>query len=440
MFANVGYWNKSYLKSSFEAAQDCQWFQALKERIANDFGMEGCSDREIWDSIPEQLESWRLKGGLAKASRWFSWNEGAAVHLKEWHSSLMLLSWYFPTDLDTDGQSGLLGLKGCLTQMYWEDAHIIFRVQYGMWSWYSQQIHDVKSPEHAITESLEMVESWMSHQSLQTLAESWSAQTWADVERFVPDQEAFIARVNTYALGCLMNRCATLSKFSAPPETWVGLLDPQQAQVTRMRLLKEYRWFQSLRCSMAPFAAELASDIETVFDLPCRHLCHLCHFDFGAAQELAKLLIGGFADSKVVEDIHQACRVATNPGSNKKLSGATLQLVCQFSEVLDKRGIVHPAALTREEFLDKWPDARDDFNCRQEFKSSSHSLPARYSEILTKKMWRTVSEDWLRTSYGAWQWMIQYCGQRLADQGVRLEAREVTKMTKMMCSKCFCVS
>jgi hypothetical protein len=191
---------------------------------------------------------------------------------------------------------------------------------------------------------------------------------------------------------------------------------------------------------MAPFAAELASDIETVFDLPCRHLCHLCHFDFGAAQELAKLLIGGFADSKVVEDIHQACRVATNPGSNKKLSGATLQLVCQFSEVLDKRGIVHPAALTREEFLDKWPDARDDFNCRQEFKSSSHSLPARYSEILTKKMWRTVSEDWLRTSYGAWQWMIQYCGQRLADQGVRLEAREVTKMTKMMCSKCFCVS
>ncbi|CAL1171535.1 unnamed protein product [Cladocopium goreaui] len=410
------------LEAFFESNSfDCQWFQALKERIANDFGMEGCSDREIWDSIPEQLESWRLKGGLAKASRWFSWNEGAAVHLKEWHSSLMLLSWYFPTDLDTDGQSGLLGLKGCLTQMYWEDAHIIFRVQYGMWSWYSQQIHDVKSPEHAIIESLEMVESWMSHQSLQTLAESWSAQTWADVERFVPDQEAFIARVNTYALGCLMNRCATLSKFSAPPETWVGLLDPQQAQVTRMRLLKEYRWFQSLRCSMAPFAAELASDIETVFDLPCRHLCHLCHFDFGAAQELAKLLIGGFADSKVVEDIHQACRVATNPGSNKKLSGATLQLVCQFSEVLDKRGIVHPAALTREEFLDKWPDARDDFNCRQEFKSSSHSLPARYSEILTKKMWRTVSEDWLRTSYGAWQWMIQYCGQRLADQGVRLE-------------------
>jgi hypothetical protein len=83
LFANVGYWNKSYLKSSFEAAQDCQWFQALKERIANDFGMKGCSDREIWDSIPEQLESWRLKGGLAKSSRWFSWNEQAAVHLKE---------------------------------------------------------------------------------------------------------------------------------------------------------------------------------------------------------------------------------------------------------------------------------------------------------------------------------------------------------------------
>lgn len=351
----------------------------------------------------------------------------------------MLLEWYFPSDL-APGESGLKALKGCLKQNFWEDAHIIFRVQHGMWSWYSQQIHDVKNPEQAITESLGMVESWMSHQSLQALAESWSAQTWADVERFVSDQDAFFAKVNDYALACLMNRCATLAKFSAPPETWVGLLDPQQSQVTRMRLLKEYRWYQSLRCSMAPFAAELASDIETVFDLPCRHLCHLCHlcqFNFGAAKELAKLLIGGFADSKVVEDVRQACRVATNPGSNKKLSGATLQLICQFSEVLEKRGIPHPAALRREEFLDQWPDARDDFNCHQEFTSSTHRLPAHFSQILTKKVWRTINEDWLRTSYGAWQWMSRYCGQRLADQGVRLEAREVTKMTKMMANVFF---
>ena len=101
-----------------------------------------------------------------------------------------------------------------------------------------------------------------------------------------------------------------------------------------------------MQCSRAPFAAELARDIGTVFDLPCRHVCHLAHFDLGAAQQLANLLTGGFADSKVVEDVCQACRGATNPGSNKKLSGATLQLVCRFSEVLEKRGIIHPASLT----------------------------------------------------------------------------------------------
>lgn len=174
--------------------------------------MEGCSDKGIWDSIPEKLESWRLKGRLAKPSRWFSRNEKASIYLKEWHSSLKLLQWYFPSDVDPS------------EQRYWEDANIIFRVQYGMWSWYPQQIiHDVKSPEHSIVESLAMVESWMGHESLQATAESCRALTWADIERFVLDQEDLIARVNAYALGCLMNRCATLSKFSAPPETWVGL-------------------------------------------------------------------------------------------------------------------------------------------------------------------------------------------------------------------------
>lgn len=151
------------------------------------------------------------------------------------------------------------------------------------------------------------------------------------------------------------------------------------------------------------------------------HSCHLCQFDIDSALRLAKLLIGGFADSKVVEDTHQACRVAVNPGASQKLSGASLQLMCQMSDVLEKRGIQHPTQLSREVFLDKFPDTKDDFNCRTEFKVSAHHLDPCYSQILTKKTRRTVSEDTLRVAYGGRRWLLSYCG-GLAERGVHIEA------------------
>lgn len=191
---------------------------------------------------------------------------------------------------------------------------------------------------------------------------------------------------------------------------------------TRLKLLNEFQWFTSLQCARAPFAQELANDIGMAFDLPSRYMCLLSHFDLASAISLQTLLVGGFADSKIVEDVHQACRVAVNPAANKRISGASLQLVCQLSGVLEARNLNHPAALTEQQFLDKWPAVSDNFNCKKEFRSSTHSLPKRYSEILCRKKWCALGEDALRAAYGGWQWMLHYCQNQLFQHGISLQA------------------
>lgn len=386
--------------------------------------MVGASDQEVWEAIPSKLQSFRLKGGVAKSSRWFSWNEQCAFHLPEYHACKMMFDWYFPGDTNAS-DSGLKALKGCLTPDVWEDAHIIYRVQLPMWNYFSEQIHDIKHPQQKIAECMDMVnEAWMQHPHLQGLAGTFNAVTWADLVPWVEDTGNFIHRAMTYASSCLSNRCQTMAKFSAPPECWVGLLESDRNVVyaTRLKLLNEFQWFTSLQCARAPFAQELANDIGMAFDLPSRYMCLLSHFDLASAISLQTLLVGGFADSKIVEDVHQACRVAVNPAANKRISGASLQLVCQLSGVLEARNLNHPAALTEQQFLDKWPAVSDNFNCKKEFRSSTHSLPKRYSEILCRKKWCALGEDALRAAYGGWQWMLHYCQNQLFQHGISLQA------------------
>ena len=81
-----------------------------KHRIALDFNMVGASDREVWEAIPSKLQSFRLKGGVAKSGRWFSWNEQCAFHLPEYHACKMMFDWYFPGDTNAS-DSGLVSGK-----------------------------------------------------------------------------------------------------------------------------------------------------------------------------------------------------------------------------------------------------------------------------------------------------------------------------------------
>ena len=130
---------------------------------------------------------------------------------------------------------------------------------------------------------------------------------------------------------------------------------------------------------------------------------------------------GGFADSKIVEDIHQRLRNAANTKANEKLNGSAIQTILQGSEVLESRGIPHPCALSKEDFLTLWSSTRDDFKPRVDFNASRHRLPKEHSRILGGKTWPTVSEETLTRSAAGWAWLRRYLDTRLSDHGFQIQ-------------------
>ena len=111
--------------------------------------MVGASDHDLWRALPEKMTSWRIKGSCTEPSRWFSWNEAAAVNLSEFTASRMVLEWYLGSD--SKEAAGLkLSYLGH-SRVTWENAHVIARLQEPCWDYYSRQLHEIKTVEDSLT-------------------------------------------------------------------------------------------------------------------------------------------------------------------------------------------------------------------------------------------------------------------------------------------------
>eukprot|EP00438_Fugacium_kawagutii_P006295 Skav229327 [mRNA] locus=scaffold2598:18229:18771:+ [translate_table: standard] len=83
---------------------DSDIFLKYMPALIADFGLPAdVSPEEVWSRVAE-LSSWNRKETLVKKSRWFSWNDAAEIHMKEFHASRMLLEWY-GDEIDPEDQS-----------------------------------------------------------------------------------------------------------------------------------------------------------------------------------------------------------------------------------------------------------------------------------------------------------------------------------------------
>eukprot|EP00438_Fugacium_kawagutii_P003396 Skav225500 [mRNA] locus=scaffold1721:99299:106847:+ [translate_table: standard] len=412
---------------------ESELFQKYKFRIACDFQMPNASDQELFDAIEERLTSWRIKGGLAKKSRWFSWNEQAASGLQEFWTSRMILEFYLgpgcgvPEDVSSDRSfasrfkegSGLKVLYYCFSEDCYRDAWSIFLIQSPLWQYYSEQLHFVKSPDDGLAEVLRLSTEWQSDKHLIELAKIVGANNFSNLSWLVEDltgqaeQNDFADKFFGYLLHCLGQRCATLTKHATPPFSWANALSSerelQQAAVNKMRL--DWRRLLLLECSAAHSADQLAEDLRVTLGTPERLLAQVLEsVSWNAsrapqAMELLKLLVGGFADSKIVEDCHQKLRTATNTKANEQLRGSTVQSVLEASDVFEKRHIPHHCHFnSRDDFVSLWGSTAVDFKPRVDFKAGLHRLPKEFSAILGPKTWHTISEIELEKSAAAWAW------------------------------------
>ena len=397
------------------------------------------SDNDLWEMIPEFLLSWSRKGGVAKTSRWFSWNEEASVRLQEWAAARMIYEWYFAAESPPDPDelpavlkfSQYSGLKMCYLShswWHWQNAHIILIVQKSCHEWYSHQTHFIKSPEDGLADLLHSIDNWSQDSSLQGLAQCMSnCGLFDSIASVSPNADEMADIIGHYCTQCLGNRCGSFAeKFCSPPCCYVGILsddvDKQQEALSLMK--SDWVSLKALEASDAGAAQELARDLLVTFDAPIRFMvqvfeAHSWRINPEGVQ-LLELLAGGFPDTKVIEDIHQSLRVATGPKAAKRLSGTCVQEVVQNSQSLESRNIAHPCQVDEALFLDLWHRTQPKFSCK-DLKVSKNSLPRVFTKILGQKTWPTISEVELEKSAAAWVFLRHYVNDKLADQCVRLQ-------------------
>ena len=400
--------------------------------------MVGASDRELWEAMPIKMESWVRKGEMVKSSRWFSWNECMAKLLPEWTCARMLLHWYHQ-DLDEQAPDSRRGISwsqaGGLKLVFlchgyhnWELSQILLRVQEPLHQWYSHEVHFVKTPPQGFECLLDLVTSdaWMQDWTLRGICECLHSG-FNDMSEWVEDLESFAMEAGKYALAVLGNRCSSLAaKCASPPESYIGLFNGREHQAMDLMKSDWSRLVALEKCSVS-VRDQLVTDLNLTFDATVRLCVQVFEaegFDQHCAEgrDLLYFLCANFADTKLIEDVHQKLRNSASNKSNDHLSASCIQEIIVNSMALEERQIDHPAAITRAEFIRVWHTLSADFKASQ-FKSKSHKLPPEFGNILGKKVWPTYSEVDFTFSSAAWAFFRYYCDHQLASHGISLEVR-----------------
>ena len=417
--------------------------------IGEDFGLptRTVEDQKlIFDSLGEILQSFVVKGPLPKASRWFSWHEAAEFNLKEFHGSKMLYEYYFGESDDfvltstfQAARKNLGGLKlayKCLCHpLCFEIAHLLLEIQRPCWSWYTEQIKDVKTMAQQLQFCIKMALGWNSDWHLQEIAsftgDSLQKLQWI-ADRCV-DQQDLAERTFKHSAKLLTERAASLSRHGAPPFCYAELLttEDNSDQIRRDTmddvLKNDWQLLMALEMAHLKSAQDLVKDMRLTFDAVCRLMCHYFetsgyNIEDGNGLALLKLMIGTLPDSKIVEDIHKSVRIhQKKAGSNQRMTKACIQSLVQNTKVIEERGWNHTPAITKEFFLERWSTTSDSFKANYLCNPSRHKLDPLFSMIMGRKNWATMSEPTLTNSAAAWAWARHYQQNQLKVMNVRLQ-------------------
>ena len=98
-------------------------------------------------------------------------------------------------------------------------------------------------------------------------------------------------------------------------------------------------------------------------------------------------------------------RDAKSKSVSSKQKAARIQEQIVHSDTIEHREIRHPAAIDKEAFLEQFPIQKSTYAVRRHI-SLRHRLSKKWSKLMGRKVWRTMSEITLRQSAAAWQWLI----------------------------------
>ena len=167
-----------------------------------DFTLRTNDDMELlFSSLATQLDSYRIKKGVVKSGRWFSWHNGCESQYHEFWATRMLLSFVYPNETDPDqnqksfkemrsGGDSVRGLRLVLQCCSWKTWYGITAIKLAdqpLWTYYSESVKTVKDAAQGFQRTL-----------------LWSGDGWMNAEQFsqllqVLVQEEEFEKVRAYA-------------------------------------------------------------------------------------------------------------------------------------------------------------------------------------------------------------------------------------------------
>ena len=411
------------------------------------------------------LETWRLKKSVVKGSRWFSWHQACCEHYEEFFATRMLLTWAYPhekspdeggskmiKDLRKDDLGGLKLALQCLSWKSWYGITILKLADASLWEWYSNTVKMVKNPTQGLERCLESsVAGWMIDGQFQGLVGALLQEASFEKVRiygalsvqFLGEEgaetelQSFVETFWHYVIELMGHRSRTMSKFSVGPEAYAKLLgnDGAAAADARRLMLSDWKCLWGMESSVNRDPQELAADLRDAISKPLRLAMQLQETNRPEeAREILQTLLIRLPDSKLVEDLHQRLRTEAKANAQQSLRPRELQGLIQTSNALESRNILHPARLTRDVFMEQWKTTKTDYNFKKSFDSGTVKLPEFFSRMMAPKKWRTLSEETLSFSSGAWAWVREYVSKNLKEQGVVVKETWLRFYTVI----CFC--
>lgn len=255
-----------------ETPDSLPMFLDVWETIRKELKLPESATRDhVWSAL-SSLPTFRNKQTLPKLGRWFSWNQSCEENLCQWTSLKLVLAYqYEGQGLDPDDayQKRLLqslaretgaedasngsmrkqfskmkeklggGLKLCyhlMSDKLLQMTNIISVCTRPVWSWYTLQVQTCKNAADQVENLLRLSAGWQKEFHLRELAAVHGALTRSQEQH---DQvqgllleskfDDTVEKISELSGHLLKHRAWSLSKSSAPPDCYVGLLSGNEA-------------------------------------------------------------------------------------------------------------------------------------------------------------------------------------------------------------------
>ena len=291
-------------------------------------------------------------------------------------------------------------------------ARILYIVTKGCWTWYSSQVKSVQTPGDAIKDLVAIIQrGWGNDPHLSETVRLSLQDAENLVYMGVEEGASVIAsRLFTLTVALVSHRGWSMThRCHGPPECYVGILPlaatqglcKAEAASTMRRHWQRLLKLEQRRLTYGP-AKQLWNDISVARNSAIRAMYCLFERDQFRPNStdgchLLRGLLEVLPDNKIVEDSHNVIRADSTRCKSDKRNVTRIQDV-------NFRRVPHLARVTRDDFVRNFKAARP-VDSKSRYHSSRHRLPAVQAHVMGKKTWPTVSEQWLRRSAAAWQWL-----------------------------------